>query len=143
MNWYFEVEQDRRVRCESDVNFDDARKELEWPEEAENFLEWELTALPGWKGFWFKDIKTNEVLVLTKEGDILDTPWEICKERNDWVEAVATDEQNQLLRNYFASVEDIEVVDAEVLTGEIEHVVTTWNSRSKKEKNQLKNSKYE
>jgi hypothetical protein len=39
------------------------------------------------------------------------------------VEAVATDEQNQLLRNYFASVEDIEVVDAEVLTGEIEHVV--------------------
>jgi hypothetical protein len=73
--------------------------------------------------FWFKDIKTNEVLVLTKEGDILDTPWEICKERNDWVEAVATDEQNQLLRNYFA--EDIEVVDAEVLTGEIEHVVTT------------------
>jgi hypothetical protein len=35
-------------------------------EEAENFLEWELIALPGWKGFWFKDIKTNEVLVLTR-----------------------------------------------------------------------------
>jgi hypothetical protein len=35
------------------------------------------------KGFGLK-IKTNEVLVLTKEGDILDTPWEICKERNDW-----------------------------------------------------------
>jgi hypothetical protein len=41
------------------------------------------------KGFGL-NIKTNEVLVLTKEGDILDTPWEICKERNDWVEAVAT-----------------------------------------------------
>jgi hypothetical protein len=63
-----------------------------------NFLEWELIALPGWKGFWFKDIKTNEVLVLTKEGDT--RYWEICKERNDWVEAVATDEQNQLL-SYF------------------------------------------
>jgi hypothetical protein len=142
MNWYFEVEQDRRVRCESDVNFDDARKELEWPEEAENFLEWELTVLPGWKGFWFKDIKTNEVLVLTKEGDILDTPWEICKERNDWVEAVAN-EQNQLLRNYFASVEDIEVVDAEVLTGEIEHACNHLKLPLQKRENQLKNSKYE
>jgi hypothetical protein len=127
----FEVEQDGievEYVVESDVNFDDAtEKELGMTyEEAEKLLRMgELIALPGWKGFWFKDIKTNEVLVLTKEGDILDTPWEICKERNDWVEAVATDEQNQLLRNYFASVEDIEVVDAEVLTGEIEHVVTT------------------
>jgi len=51
--------------------------------------------------------KTDETLVLTKEGEITETPWEICKERNDWRVVEATDEQDQLLRDYFEKVDAI------------------------------------
>lgn len=94
-----------------DVNMDDAvsKEFAETPvdlgmtyEEAEKLLKvGQLIALPEWEGFWFNNIKTDETLVLTKEGEITETPWEICKERNDWRVVEATDEQDQLLRDYF------------------------------------------
>jgi len=110
-----------------DVNFDSAvSKEVEeikeelgmTYEEAEKLLKTgSLIALPEWGGFWFNNIKTNETLVLTKDGEITETPWEICKERNDWRIVEATDEQDQLLRDYFEKADAILeiVVNAETL----------------------------
>lgn len=113
---------------EGDVNMDDAvSKEVAEEEEvlgmtyeeAEKLLkDGKLIALPGWGGFWFNNIKTDETLVLTKEGEVTDTPWEICKERNDWQVVEATEEQDQLLRDYF------DIADA---TLEIEVTAETLN----------------
>jgi len=96
---------------EGDVNMDDAvSKEVAEEnesvgmtyKEAEKLLkEGELIALPGWGGFWFYNFRNEETLVLTKEGEITDTPWEICKERNDWQVVEATEEQYDLVRDYF------------------------------------------
>nr|WP_315173554.1 hypothetical protein [uncultured Flavobacterium sp.] len=73
--------------------------------EAEKLLlEGKLIALPEWGGFWFKDEKTNEVLVLTKEGEVTKTPWEVCKESNDWIVVEATIEQQKIVADYFASI---------------------------------------
>ncbi len=107
-----------------DVNMDDAvskefaniqEDDLMTYEEAEKLLKTgSLIALPEWEGFWFNNIKTDETLVLTKEGEITETPWEICKERNDWRVVEAKDEQDQLLRDYFEKVDailEIEVTD--------------------------------
>ena len=98
----------------NDVNFDNAvPKEViieeEAPQstgmtyaEAEELMKLgKLVKLPEWKGFWFRDNVKEQVLVLTKEGEIVDTPWDICKESNDWVEAEATPEQAALLESYF------------------------------------------
>jgi hypothetical protein len=60
-----------------------------------------LIALPEWGGFWFLDLNSSKVLVLTKEGEITDTPWEECKERDDWIEVEANDEQLELLRIHY------------------------------------------
>jgi len=102
---------------EGDVNMDDAvSKEVDEEnesvgmtyEEAEKLLkEGELIALPGWGGFWFYNFRNEETLVLTKEGEITDTPWEICKERNDWQVVEATEEQDQLLRDYYDKADAI------------------------------------
>jgi hypothetical protein len=43
--------------------------------------------LPEWTGYWFADLSTPEHLikVLTRTGDILDTPWlEALSTRDDW-----------------------------------------------------------
>lgn len=93
----------------SDINGDSATekevaKEAEGMTyaEAENLLKLgKLIALPEWVGFWFANIKTGEVLVLTKEGDITNTPFDEFKERKDWIEAEATPEQQELLESYF------------------------------------------
>ena len=100
-----------------DVNMDDAvSKELLEEEvalgmtyeEAEKLLKTgSLIALPEWGGFWFNNIKTGETLVITKEGEITKATWEICKERNDWRVVDATDEQDQLLRDYFEKVDAV------------------------------------
>jgi hypothetical protein len=117
-----------------DVNFDSAvskefaniqEDDLLTYEEAEKLLKTgSLIALPEWGGFWFNNIKTDETLVLTKDGEITETPWEICKERNDWRVVEATDEQNQLLRDYFEKADAIlEIeVDAETLNDNPEFV---------------------
>lgn len=112
----------------SDVNFDDAvAKEVATEEEetlnpvvtgmtyenAEKELKLgNLIALPEWGGFWFKNLNvdSDEVLVLTKEGEITNTPFEEFKERNDWVVVDATSEQEKLLENYFASLVVTETV---------------------------------
>ncbi len=53
--------------------------------EAEDLMnKGELVKLPEWCGFWFKNFKADKVFVFTKDGDILDTPHEEHKERNDW-----------------------------------------------------------
>jgi len=117
-----------------DVNMDDAvsKEFVETPvylgmtyEEAEKLLKvGKLIALPEWEGFWFNNIKTDETLVLTKEGEITENPWEICKERNDWRVVEAKDEQDQLLRDYFEKADatlEIEV-NAETLNDNPEFV---------------------
>ena len=75
-------------------------------EEAKKLLEiGNLIALPEWKGFWFNNIKTGETLVFTKEGEILETPIDDFKERNDWIVVDATPEQEALLNEYWSSLE--------------------------------------
>ena len=87
-------------------------------EEAEKLLKLgELIALPEWGGFWFYNFKNEDTLVLTKEGNISDNPAQEFKERNDWQVVEATDDQDQLLRDYFEKADAIlEIeVDAETL----------------------------
>lgn len=119
----------------NDVNFDNAvPKEViieeEEPQstgmtyaEAEELMKLgKLVKLPEWEGFWFRDNVKEEVLVLTKEGEILDTPWDICKESNDWVEAEATPEQLALLESYFDALKNNSAPEEQ-----IEAVVTEEN----------------
>jgi len=75
----------------------------------------ELIALPEWGGFWFKNmnvenVQESKVFVLTKEGEITDTPWEECKERNDWIEVKATPEQEKLLDGYFEYINSLKTL---------------------------------
>lgn len=99
-----------------DVNMDDAvskefvesPKETEMSfEEAEKFVNTgHLIALPEWKGFWFKNFKTNELLVLTKEGEITKSIFDEFKERNDWEVVNPTEEQAELLEDYWEAFEN-------------------------------------
>src|SRR5690606_18046175 len=41
-------------------------------------------ALPGWGGFCFKKIAEDQIYVMTKEGDIVETPHDEYKESNEW-----------------------------------------------------------
>jgi len=125
------IEEVAYVKC-GDVNFDKATANFVEPKgdvvEAEETIGMTykeadeqmnlgyLVALPEWGGFWFKSVKTGETIVLTKDGGITNTPFEEFKERNDWVKAEATEEQQLLLDEYFAA--------QEVLVGEIDVVVT-------------------
>lgn len=111
------VEKDDFVRA-SDVNIDNAiPKEVlelveETPqsgmtyEEAEKLMDiGGFIALLEWGGFWFKNIKTGETLVLTKEGEITNTPFDEFKEREDWIQIVPSDEQLLKVADYFESLE--------------------------------------
>lgn len=70
-------------------------------EEATEFIKiGECIALPEWGGFWFAK-KNGEILVLTKEGLILNTPDQIYKERNDWMVVQPNEAQQKLLEEYF------------------------------------------
>ncbi len=99
-----------------DVNFDSAvskefvedPKETEMSfEEAEKFVNTgHLIALPEWKGFWFKNLQTNELLVLTKEGEITSSIFNEFKERNDWKVVNPTEEQAELLEDYWEEFEN-------------------------------------
>lgn len=97
-----------------DVNFDNATaKELvteeETPEPTGMTFEQalkeaeigELIALPEWEGFWFVDIKTGLLSVLTKENEILDTPSEEFKTRNDWKIVQASPLQVSILEKHY------------------------------------------
>jgi|SRR6188768_932186 len=115
----FEDQDEGYVRA-GDVNFDSATpKEVVFEEESSEdtgpkgmtFEEADelakkglLISLPFWGGFWFRDIFSQKLLVFTKEGEILDTPDESYKEREDWGEYLATDEQYAKLTAYFDKV---------------------------------------
>jgi hypothetical protein len=76
-------------------------------EEAEQLVNTgHLIALPEWKGFWFKNLKTNELLVLTKEGEITKSIFDEFKERNDWKVVNPTEEQAELLEDYWEAFEN-------------------------------------
>ena len=111
----------------NDVNFDNAvPKEViieeEAPQstgmtyaEAEELMKLgKLVKLPEWEGFWVRDNVKEQVLVLTKEGEIVDTPWDICKESNDWIEAEATPEQAALLESYFDALSNPSTPEEEI-----------------------------
>lgn len=63
-----------------------------------------LAKLPEWEGFWFKNLKTGELLVFTKDNEILDTPNDEYKLREDWISVEATPEQKETLVSYFESL---------------------------------------
>ncbi len=78
------------------MSFQEAEKELDLGN---------LISLPEWEGFWFKDLINGQLLVFTKDNEILDTPHEEYKLRNDWTIVEATPEQESILRNYFDNPE--------------------------------------
>ena len=139
----FEDQDDEYVKA-GDINFDSATPNEVEPEEeieetfddsgkpdgitfevAEELLnKGELVALPEWEGFWFKNIKKDELLVFTKDGDILDTPHDEYKLRNDWKLAEATPEQKEKLDQYFESLEvnELNVVDPLIESNKVENL---------------------
>lgn len=73
-------------------------------EQAEQLLEsGKKVKLPEWSGFWFKDKVSGRILVLTKEGEILSTPHEEYKIRNDWEIAKSNPAQNKIIKNFYDS----------------------------------------
>lgn len=145
----FEGQDDEYVKA-SDVNFDSATPNIVLIEEAEldedysdnlnenkgkpdgmTFEEAEkilndgnLIALPEWEGFWFKNMENGEILVLTKDGEILDTPWEGSKQRTDWKKVEATQEQEKILENYWSHLasKEIKVVDPVIESNKVENL---------------------
>jgi len=94
-------------------------------EEAEELLsKGKLVSLPEWEGFWFKNIKKDELLVFTKDGEILDTPFDEYKLRNDWVKAEPTPEQKEKLNQYFENLEinGLKVVDPVIESNKVENL---------------------
>jgi len=111
----------------NDVNIDNAVEKEVLPEmkapsgmtyeEAELLMaQGECIALPEWEGFWFRNIKTTETLVLTKEGEITNTPLDEFKERKDWITVIPNETQNQLIKDYFESLEQNREFDKEPLS---------------------------
>ena len=77
---------------------------MTYKEAKEHMFTGGLAKLPEWSGFWFADIITRSVFVLTKDGKILDTPHDEYKERNDWQVAEPTEEQINILKDFWRSV---------------------------------------
>lgn len=78
------------------MNYEQAEKEMD---------RGMFVKLPEWGGFWFKEANSKKVLVLTKDGELLDTPHEEYKSREDWSVAYPTEEQVALLDSYRKKVE--------------------------------------
>lgn len=94
-------------------------------EEAEKVLnDGDLISLPEWKGFWFKNLDNGEILVLTKDGEILNTPWEESKQRTDWKKVEATQEQEKILEDYWLNLaaKKIKVVDPVIESNKVENL---------------------
>lgn len=76
----------------------------------------QLIKLPEWGGFWFNNIKTGETFVYTKDGEILDTPHEEYKERNDWqiVDPLdVSDDVKEKITAYFLQLEKSNLTESE------------------------------
>ncbi len=135
----FEDQDDEYVKA-SDVNFDSATPNEVEPEEtvddagnpdgmtfeeAEKILnDGNLIALPEWEGFWFKNMENGELLVFTKEVEILDTPHEEYKKRTDWKKVDATQEQEKILENYWLQLyaKKIKVIDPVIESNNVENL---------------------
>ncbi len=61
----------------------------------------ECVKLPEWEGLWFKSLLKDQLFVLTKDGEILDTPQEEYKLREDWIVAIPNKEQYAILDEFF------------------------------------------
>jgi hypothetical protein len=113
MKSYWEI-LEKRIQNFKDLISD--KKEGLTFEEAEKLLKiGECIALSEWKGFWFGS-KKGELLVLTKDGDVLYTPHELYKERNDWKVVTPTAEQLSRIKNHFDSL-PIELTFGQKLVG--------------------------
>lgn len=76
--------------------------------------------LPEWKGCWFNDITTGKTYVLLDDGNIVDTPHESYKERNDWQIAELTDEQNSIIKEFWNTLSASKEQDVDAAQKEIE-----------------------
>lgn len=104
--------------------------------EAEKILdEGNLIALPEWEGFWFKNLINGQLLVFTKDGEVLDTPHDEYKLRTDWVRVDATEEQSKVLESYFddLSAKSIKVEDAIIENDKEESKSVAVSSEDQKE----------
>ncbi|WP_418360158.1 hypothetical protein [Sphingobacterium detergens] len=67
----------------------------------------ECVKLPEWEGLWFKSLLKDQLFVLTKDGEILDTPQEEFKLREDWIVAKPSKEQYAILDEFFNGSETL------------------------------------
>ncbi len=99
-------------------------------EEAEKLAQTgELITLPEWEGFWFVDIKTGLMSVLTKYNEILDTPFEEFKTRNDWKTVEASPIQASFLEKHYQKLVENSIIG----TGLVDEVTTDSVKEVKKE----------
>lgn len=114
MKSYWEI-LEKRIQNFKDLISD--KKEGLIFEEADEFRKiGECIALPEWEGFWFGNLHTGELLVLTKDGDVLYTPHEEYKERNNWKVVTPTAEQLSRIKNHFENL-PIELTFGQKLVG--------------------------
>lgn len=69
-------------------------------------------ALPLWHGFWFKKEHNGPIYLLTKDNEVLDTPMDEYKESNEWQVVEPTEEQSEVIANYFENLSQRECYDS-------------------------------
>lgn len=97
-----ETNKDTRKEKESLKSTEKAPKGMTFAEAEAEMDKGVAVKLPEWGGLWFKQIAGDgQIYVLTKEGNVVDTPHDEYKNRNDWQVAEATDEQHEILTNFW------------------------------------------
>lgn len=81
-----------------------ATEKLTYKKAEELLQKGEYIKLPDWGGFWFKDKKSNKVMVLTKDGEVLDTPHNEYKSKRSWETTKPTKDQLDIIDKYYDSL---------------------------------------
>lgn len=107
-----EKESLKSTENQSNENQDDTPKGMTFVEADILMNEGGVAKLPEWEGFWFKDMQSGETFVYTKDGEILDTPHEEYKDRNDWITTSPTEEQSEGLRAFWEKRKEVSVKES-------------------------------
>jgi len=109
-------------------------------EEAEKFLnDGKCIALPGWFGFWFKDMKSLETLVFAKTQEVLDTPYEKFKNQEEWFVVEPTVDQENIIADYFKKKSEQEATPLELTLG-MNRVQASFNPSNNPRVDEIKKS---
>lgn len=85
-----------------------ATEKLTYKKAEELLQKGEYIKLPDWGGFWFKDKNSDKVMVLTKDGEVLDTPHDEYKSKRSWQKTKPTKEQLDIIDKHYGLLESKE-----------------------------------